>query len=774
MAHLEKKQIVSSAIQESPADVLWTQPYPLYRPFWQLLLLGLIIAVLGVIGNHARAATSTLGPILLAAVVVILCLGFRYLDANRFVVLLLNDSGEKECPSSVVGRILWPLAGCIAVLTALLLLEKAYPYYFTQDDNLAQNLPCILQGCRSLFAGVFPTWNPHQFLGSPSTTVGWYALTYPFTYFSYGFARIILGNENATIEVFAFTHLLLGYFALYWCIRRERVRPSVSMLASSCCILSGFALIFSRSWFQFSPPLLWTPLMVMCVQELIRGKYGWKWIAAFGAIIGISFHAGHIQMWAYSVLLIDIAIVLLVIVEAVPLRSLVACLAAHFVGLAIACPLLIPQLLATHNVNRFPDSASIVDGLKGLFIPDSVSASLAPSGFNGTHLGEMYYSGTLFMLVSALLLLSLLATRWRKQTARENIWFLCTLSAFLFALGDSALVWPLLTHLPGFDRFRMPFKFLGYVTLFSVIGGAVAIERLMRKRRLFANLEIPLVIVVMGVLAYHCTLCDAAFSKYGFSPYPRPDRNITARLVPKDDLHYPKVVPIGGADFSIFKRGGFRSGDPQFIDSFMNQWPTLEGAYSADGNDQLVSESPAVRQMVYNIQRSPGRSLFEYGINYILQYDTPGEGRPRVYIELPGANLVYQSNTVFLTELPAARPMSFPEASPEVALPVKFDGGGATVMTSAVPQGGWIVLNMLWRNEIQCRINGSRLPSGPDAWGRIRMQIPPGVPQVRVAFRPPWGLGWMGGALSFICALGLGWLSSRLSHPSARSTGSYE
>jgi hypothetical protein len=719
------------------------------------MLIGVIIALCGIIGNDASTVSSALYPLMLATIVVILCVAFRRLDANRFIAPLLDDPDGNESLFSTKERILWPVAGCTAVLTALFLLERSYPYYFTQDDNLAQNLPSILYGCRSLFNGVFPTWNPHQYLGSPIASVGWYALTYPFTYLSYWFARTVLGNENATIEVFAFTHLLLGYLALYWCIRREGVRPPIAMIASCCCILSGFSLIISRSWFQFSPPLLWTPLLVVCVQELVRGNTGWKWVAGFGATIGIFFHAGHIQMWAYSVLLIDIAILILVIAKAIPLKSMVAWLAAHFVGLAIAAPLLVPQLLATHNVNRYQDSAGITNGLKGLFLPDSVSASLAPTGFNGTHLGEMYYSGTLFMVVAALLLLSLLATCWGKQTVKGNVWFLCALLAFLLALGDSGIVWTLLTYLPGFDRFRWPFKFLGYFVLFSVIGGAVAIERLLRNKRQFEKFVIPLVIAMVGALAYHCTLCDAAFCKFGFSPFPEADRNIMSRLLPKDDRYYPKVLPVGGPNLIAFAPYGFRSNDPHFIDSLMNQWPTLEGVYSADGYDQLVSESPTVRQMVRNFSLRPAQSSFEYGINYLLQYGRPIDGSRRVYREVPGMSLVYRSETVYLSELAAARPMSFPEAAPEVALPVKFDGGGATITTAEVPQGGWIVLNMLWRDEFQCRVNGLKLPVSADAWGRIKVQVPPGVSQVRLAFRPPWGLGWMVGAFSLLCAIGL-------------------
>lgn len=180
--------------------------------------------------------------------------------------------------------------------------------------------------------------------------------------------------------------------------------------------------------------------------------------------------------------------------------------------------------------------------------------------------------------------------------------------------------------------------------------------------------------------------------------------------------------------------------------------------------------------MFSNIEHNP-RSAFEYGIEYILQYDSPDllmQGMdlalgPRKYRAWRGTTLVYQTNSVYLTKLPPARPISFPEDSPSVALPVKFDAGGATITTSDFPRGGWIVLNMLWRREVQCKINGSALPVKPDDWGRIRIQVPPGSSEIRMAFRPPWELGWLTGLLSLLCALGLGILSSRQSDATSTS-----
>src|SRR5207249_3528487 len=96
---------------------------------------------------------------------------------------------------------------------ALTFLEWRDPFYFTECDNLTDCLPPILVGCRSIWQGVFPDYNPYLFLGSPLAGLGMYSLTYPPLYLAYALARHVLGQEYATLEVFAILHLLGGFFA---------------------------------------------------------------------------------------------------------------------------------------------------------------------------------------------------------------------------------------------------------------------------------------------------------------------------------------------------------------------------------------------------------------------------------------------------------------------------------------------------------------------------------------------------------------------------------
>ena len=744
---------------------------PGYRPYWQYLAFGAILALAAYFGAHTKGEpwhSPTRSTIIFPLAVVGICAIFRLFRIGRWVTPLSQELKAEEAPySSQLERVAWPLAGFLGVTAALLLLERAYPFYFTQDDNLDSFLPVMLHGCRSFFNGVFPEWDPYQFMGSPTTVLGYYGFTYPPTYLSYWFAKTILRQPNAMIDVLAFIHLLIGYFAFYWLMRREQCRPSIATLAAGAYALSGYALIFSRSFIQFSPVMLWAPLLLVCLQALLRGKTGWGWILGFGTCIGLLFHAGHIQMWAYDILMTDFAILLLLLTGRIGFLAFVRCAAAHMIGLAIAAPLLIPELIVARDSNRYPDSTGILTGLKGLFIPDTVSPSPHPVGWGvGYPIGEMYYSGTLFMLLAAILLLSLLAMRWNRFTARANVWFLCAVLAFVLALGSRGILWTGLVHLPGFDHFRFPFKFLAFLDLFGTVAGALALERLMRRQHWGIGVELPLVLVMGGVLAYHCTLATASFFNYPFAPYPAPDPWIVQRLLPRGDRYYPKLVPAetlpDGTAVMMGGDGNRSAKDPRYLDSFMNQWPTLQEVFSVHGYDPLVYDSPIVKHMVMNTIRSTQEGLAAYGVKYLLQYTPPGVRGVILPLGWQGTQLVYVNDRVRVYELPYSYPMSFPEDEPGNALPVKFDAAGATIDTSALSHGGPVILNMLWRAEYRATSNGVRLTTDADDWGRIRVHVL-NAASVRLAYLPPWGTGWMVAGVLFLAGISVGWWSNRLS-----------
>ena len=65
----------------------------------------------------------------------------------------------------------WNLVGWTFLIGGFIGLECSQPYYFTQDDALVGELPGILLGCRSLWEGTFPDWNPSHFLDGSAFSV---------------------------------------------------------------------------------------------------------------------------------------------------------------------------------------------------------------------------------------------------------------------------------------------------------------------------------------------------------------------------------------------------------------------------------------------------------------------------------------------------------------------------------------------------------------------------------------------------------------------------
>ena len=182
---------------------------------------------------------------------------------NVFRIALEGGSGAVE--SSRKAHLIWFAGGAAVLVAGLTIVEVLQPYYFVQDDNYGQFLPVIVEGCRSLFAGLAPEWNPYQFLGCPTASQGVYGLTYPATWVAYAIARFILGNDLLTLDVYAIGHLLAGYAVTYHLARRVGVRPCISAAAAVSFALSGYFLIAGRSWIFMVPVAVWLPaLAVVC------------------------------------------------------------------------------------------------------------------------------------------------------------------------------------------------------------------------------------------------------------------------------------------------------------------------------------------------------------------------------------------------------------------------------------------------------------------------------------------------------------------------------
>jgi hypothetical protein len=684
---------------------------------------------------------------------------------------LLDSSRGADGEESAKWDFTWALAGLGAVVAGFFYLEWKDFCYFSQDDNLAQFLPVILQGCRSLWDGVFPTWNPFQFMGMPTTSMGTYALTYPVTYTSYFVARHLLGNEYLTIEVFAFIHFTAGFVFTYMAVRQAGVRPMLAAAASISCVFAGYNLLAGRSWYYMLPILAWMPLLVLSIIRLQKGPVDWKWVLWTGFAAGAFFHGGNVQMWAYAMVFYLAAAALLTISQAIPVRRLFWTVPALLWGLALSSPLLVPLMLHAARITRTPCPGNGIGmrGIIGMILPFPLFRTSHAEGWGNAYwelMGHIYYAGTLFALVAlagAFVAAGfLIAHRWdgtARRVVSGNVWLLMAILTLLLLMGKAGLLWEFMSLLPGFSKFRFPFKFLAFINLFFSVGAGVILERILASARNPRRVEAVICGVVALLMAYHLSMARPSFYTYGDDPYPPPSK-IFSQVRYDGTVGSRRVLPFAPK----------RSLAPGYALSLEHNFPSVYGVLALEGYDFLITGSEEFSKIRQYIDMKPVSAMEAYGAGWVLvhrlTYDTflsrpvwesaekLAEKNEFVLEELlESADKVASDENLDLWRLKSSDPMAFVRLFHDEPLPVKFDGAGASVSLPAGFEGGDVVVNVLCWPEMKAVSGGRALTVKPDEWSRVVVEVPEGARSFRLDYRPPWKQGFVAAGVMIYLAM---------------------
>ncbi|MFM8892300.1 MAG: hypothetical protein ACKOTB_11890, partial [Planctomycetia bacterium] len=234
----------------------------------------------------------------------------------------------------------WIWAGLGFVGLAFAWLECIDPYFFCQDDALVLELPCALLALRAAWQGLWTVYNPFIFLGSPTPVAAGF---YPPMHAAYAVARLVLGDEYATFDVFAAMHLVAGYCLSYIVARRLGIGPLLAALASVTFVLSGPVLVMARCWHSFSVLAAAIPLLTLLVDRLRTAPPGRWWWLALGLALGGFYHAGFPQLFVLGCGIMLVHAVSLVAVGVVPPRRLLWLVPALCLGAALSLPLFYQQ-----------------------------------------------------------------------------------------------------------------------------------------------------------------------------------------------------------------------------------------------------------------------------------------------------------------------------------------------------------------------------------------------------------------------------------------------
>jgi len=682
-------------------------------------------------------------------------------------------SGLSPHPADRLGERAWAWGGFLFLLAAFASLEAFQPYYFCQDDVLVTELPSMLLGCRELWSGRFPDFNPYVLMGTPLASLGGASLTYPPTYLAYAIARNVLGNEYALMEVFALVHLAAGYWIVRHLAKRLGMGPLTATLATLSFLLSGSILIMGRSWHMTLPIVVWVPLLLLSALDLREGAGGVRWALWTGAAIGIYYQVGFSQVWAFALLFWGLGILAFMVAGDIPFRRALWTLPAFLFGLAIALPLLWTQVAATRDMAKAAGYGNgIWWGMASLFVPYPVK-TLHPNAWGSTdlqYMGHFYYFGTLFMVLFVLALVVLLTSKPKRAMLCGAAWTLCGAAAFWMTLGNEGGLWKAFSYVPILKQVNNhPFRLLPFFVLFAVLSGGQVLEHLIRafpRRHLWSS---ALAGVALALLAYHVAMARPSFYSYGFKPYPPLPDEMSQLFEAGGEIPAGRILPIAPP----------RSILPDYPLSLALSLPAAYGVASVEGYDPITQTRPAIRHAWALIDDLPKEALRAYGIRWFLIHRTatrpvtspnPALHRLETFLHAAvfleslsklDAKKVLESPEWQVWALPQADPMAFPLATPGQALPLSLNGSGVTVDTSALTAGGVVVVNFLWYPNVRASAEGAELPSGRDPWGRILVQVPPGTRSVRVRLGAAWTRGLVNAGLVLALSLLLAMLLAR-------------
>ena len=371
-------------------------------------------------------------------------------------------------------------------------------------DGIAQYYPWRLFAARALRDGHLPLWNPHQFCGTPFLANGQSAVLYPpnLLFWLLSVARAFGWS--------ALLHLVLAGWFAYLFLRTIHLGRFGAITGAVVWQASSFLV----AWLHLPTVLCtvtWLPLaLLLCELALTSGRA--RYAVAAGAALGISYLAGHPQMFVFEVLITVAYLLARGIGRAAPLsigrRFLRMVRVSAVVGL-IAAGISAAQLLPTLDLLRVAHRTFVVGPdsyakfIAQAFPAPQLAGLLLPHAFGhpalGTYVGkENYAAHCLYIGVAALALAAYAALFSRSWQSR--FFAAVVVLSLLAALGTPVNL--LLYHwLPGYARGGGPARIivLAVFSLAMLAGiGADEMRRRAEQRRRAAMIA-PVALLALTV-----------------------------------------------------------------------------------------------------------------------------------------------------------------------------------------------------------------------------------------------------------------------------------
>jgi len=697
---------------------------------------------------------------------------FAIPDFYKYAIGYLPKSGSEfyDDAAPTTRRDIWGWAAALLVLCLIgfACLELKAPLFFTHDDNYLAMGPANVFRCQTIFSGALPVWNPYQGGGRPIVESGGIIAYVPF-YIAYAISRYLLGNPFHMVEVAILLNLLLAAGGGFWAGRKWGLSPSLACAFGFAFAFSGFMIITSRAWMNYSSMAAWIPwIFGFCSPALLR-RASWKWVLGAGAAMGYSYHAGFSQLWVYAILLESIIIFWLFLCGAIPFRKMVWNVPAVLVAVAIALPVAWVQMDFGKDVMRnFTSSEFDMTGVKwqallAALIPPPLVTMKHPVfspqdsavwGYaNSNGYGIYYYSGAVFSWGCLLLLGSMTFMLWRRRMFSRNVLILFSVFVLFLCLGSASPLpvndW--ISSLPWFEKFRQPWRYYIFFVFFSTLAGALFWERLSRNigrgKLTQRGVAIAAIVLVGASLAVPIPTWWLRPTKEVYPPLSQTIRD----TIKDSDARFPQRTVSWGKQSEY--TSWFQSED--YADALVAFMPTAYNVLSLSRYNTLTWYHKFARPIFDKFNEDPFGAWRAYGVRWIVCHPNIRPVKPELFKTWP-AQYAKKVGKISLLQLTDSAPLAFVKGNEKEPLPISFSARGATVdFPAATAADQQVVVNVLGWPRFQVYADGKPVSWAPDEWGRILASVPANTKRLEAFYEPPWGKGIMFGMFLAVFCCGM-------------------
>ncbi len=361
-------------------------------------------------------------------------------------------------------------------------------------------------GFGHMAAGTIPLWNPHIFGGTPYMASFQSALFYPVNWL-----HLIMPLGMAISWYYVIHTFLMGLTTSLW------ARYRGAGIAGQ--IISGVMMMFSGQYFLHGyaghlphlAVMVWVPLIFLATDALADGRR-WEWALVGSAALALEILGGHPQYVFYTGITLGLYALCRFLTSRHRLHMVASLMAMGMLGVGMSAVQLLPGIAAAKENVRigglpYEMAAQFSVG------PEQWMTFLAPYVFGHLHAASgatgstnIFYLGygylwelSFFVSITGLLLacVGLVKTgRANRITCIIIIVLLCAISAGSFLPLHRLLY----DHLPFFGSFRVPAKFMFFVSLLLAMLAAEGITALGREPQWRGKRMLAVSGAVLGVL----------------------------------------------------------------------------------------------------------------------------------------------------------------------------------------------------------------------------------------------------------------------------------